>query len=282
MKRGPTVTVWDAIGATGRARLATSRESVSSEILDGRYCVSDNKLLALSKESDGWTRPAVEVDHGVPHIVPYTESGHIAGFRVPTLSAYAIEHAELVLPPHVDVGHVEQVEGKDFVIDGDLVRLKAPCCDPFLREGVPDSRVRLCIHYHDIRDYELLFPQVTDQTLRKGLALFYEESRLAFEARAWLSFAVMAAAVYEGLLRCRFSKPKGMLLELSRLAHEHKLITDAELHLLDAARRARNLVHLSTQTAGSISRTQALDIRTSLDRLVRALSSPPSPSGSFG
>lgn len=216
------------------------------------------------------------------HIVPYTESGHIAGFRVPTLSAYAIEHAELVLPPHVDVGHVEQVEGKDFVIDGDLVRLKAPCCDPFLREGVPDSRVRLCIHYHDIRDYELLFPQVTDQTLRKGLALFYEESQLAFEARAWLSFAVMAAAVYEGLLRCRFSKPKGMLLELSGLAHEHKLITDAELHLLDAARRARNLVHLSTQTAGSISRTQALDIRTSLDRLVRALSSPPSPSGSFG
>lgn len=66
MKRGPTVTVWDAIGATGRARLATSRESVSSEILDGRYYVSDNKLLALSKESDGWTRPAVEVDHGVP------------------------------------------------------------------------------------------------------------------------------------------------------------------------------------------------------------------------
>jgi hypothetical protein len=88
---------------------------------------------------------------GVTHVV------------VPTLSAYAVEHSEFTPPPNLDTGPTVFYQDSDYRIEGDNVFLADPFCTAFGRL----EQCRLVIHYHGIRDYALLFPQITDQRLKE-------------------------------------------------------------------------------------------------------------------
>jgi hypothetical protein len=47
----------------------------------------------------------------------------VTGLSIPTLSAYAVEFAELTPPPHLDTGYRTLHLGSDFGIVGDLLVL---------------------------------------------------------------------------------------------------------------------------------------------------------------
>lgn len=192
--------------------------------------------------------------------------------HVPTLSAYAIEFAEFTPPPNLDVGHIEFVEGRDFRLEGDHVILAAPLNQYFGSIGGEHSGVKLVIHYHGIRDYELLFPQVTELSLRSRLGQFYEEAEKVFDIGAWLSFALAASAIYEGLLGWRLGRTRGVLADLVEEAFKNRIIASGDRQILDVARKARNLVHASRHKEQCITRTEAMDMRTVMDKLVRTLS----------
>jgi hypothetical protein len=210
------------------------------------------------------------------HMRPVWNKVGLESLLVPTLSAYAIEFADFTPPRSLDAGHIELVEGQHFRIKGDHVVFGTPLTDPFLQMDGSLSSSRLVIHYHGIRDYRLLFPQVTDESLKVRLGEFYEEGERAFDTGAWLSFALMAAAVYEGILGWRVGKKRGDLVDFVYLAHKRGIVTDDERDILDSARETRNLVHASKHKRNWVSRAQAMDIRKVLDTLVRSLSAPDS------
>lgn len=192
---------------------------------------------------------------------------------VPTLSAYAVEYSEFTPAPHLDYGMTVLYQDTDYRILGD--RLYFRHAIPFVHGGL--SSCRLVIHYHGIRDYALLFPQISDQGLRTRLGQFYEEAETAFEYRAWLSFALMAAAVYEGLLGWCLHNTDAGLHQLTVMAVEKGVLSEHEAATVDCARTNRNLVHASKSHKKWLTRSNAMDMRTVMDKLVRDLSIEPFP-----
>lgn len=193
---------------------------------------------------------------------------NVSVVKVPTLSAYAIECAEFTPPRHIDAGfHIFQM-GADFVVIDEEVRFSSGFD---LKFGGFES-CRMTVHYHGIRDYALLFPQVTDLSLRERLGLFYAEAEATFEARAWLSFALMAAAVYEGLLGWSLQDERKRFANLIDDAAAEGLIDTREAAVLITAKENRNLVHAGRRVDGWVTRATAMDMRIVLDQLVRKLS----------
>jgi hypothetical protein len=207
------------------------------------------------------------------HMTPmWDNAGRLEGFRVPTLSAYAIEHAELTPPPDIDAGFIQLSNGSEFWIASDLVCLHHPFQSPFLTLDGALDRTRLVVHYHGIRDFTLLFPQVEDDAVRRRLGEFYAEAEAVFDSGAWLSFALMAGAIYEGLLGVRLKQPKETFARLIQLAQEEEAIDAHDAAILTDARKARNLVHASKADKGQIARKDAMDMRRIVDRLIREFS----------
>jgi hypothetical protein len=81
----------------------------------------------------------------------------------------------------------------------------------------------------------------------------------------------MAAAVYEGLLGWKLSAQSKSLGELISLAHSGGFIENQEAHILNKAREHRNLVHASKFDIPWVQRADAMDIRTTIDGLIRKL-----------
>lgn len=207
------------------------------------------------------------------HIKFGSLSGPIAeeNLVVPTLSAYAVEYSEFTPAPNLDSGMTVLYQDTDYRIAGD--RLYFRYAVPFVFGGL--GSCRLVIHYHGIRDYALLFPQISDHGLRIRLGQFYEEAETAFENRAWLSFALMAAAVYEGLLSWRLQNTDAGLHDLTVFAVEEGVLGEHEAATVDSARTNRNLVHASKSHKEWLTRASAMDMRTVMDKLVRDLSIEP-------
>jgi hypothetical protein len=194
--------------------------------------------------------------------------GHISAVIVPTLSAYAVEYAEFMPPRHLDAGYIQFHSGAEFEINGEKIQFGFGFTD------IPGdfATSRLVIHYHGIRDYESLFPQITDASLRARLGQFYQEAEATFDSCSWLAFGLMSAAVYEGLLMWRMSAPREDFVNLINRAMEQKFITDIEAATLHLARGHRNLVHASQHGKPYVTRAEAMDMRTALDGLIRRLS----------
>jgi hypothetical protein len=126
-----------------------------------------------------------------------------AEYRVPTLPAYAIEYAELRVNRSTDgVGKADLLLDRDFEIKGDIVIW--PTYNPPLGGGVASER--LIVHFHGIRDYGCLFPQMGCEAMTRRVGEYYREAEICFEQSAWFSFAVMCGAVFEGLLFDRYPK----------------------------------------------------------------------------
>jgi hypothetical protein len=201
----------------------------------------------------------------------YDQYDRVTILSVPTLSAYAVEFGEFTPPADLDVGYRALYLSSDFTITEDVLLFHSPFSVKF--SGL--ERCRLAIHYHGIRDFARLFPQVSETALRDRLGQFYEEADITFDRGAWLSFALMAAAVYEGLLGWRLGDPKGNFSDLIKRGVKDGIITELESRILEDARASRNLVHAGRFVEPSVTRLRAMNMRTVLDSLIRKFANAP-------
>jgi len=187
-----------------------------------------------------------------------------AEYCLPILPAYAIEYAELKVPPNLDgVGKTELLEGREFTISGDKViwpGYRAPLL------GRP-AAVTLIIHCHGIRSYERLFPSVRGDDRARRLGQFYEEADKTFEEGAWLSFLLMCGAVFEGLLFDRLDEDLSFS-RLARKALDEGTVSEKEYNAMDRVRNLRNAVHLSRISKVYATREEAMDTRKILDDMI--------------
>jgi hypothetical protein len=109
---------------------------------------------------------------------------------------------------------------------------------------------------------------VEDIVLRERLGSFYEESEASFDSGAWLSFALMCGAVYEGLLYARFKKNISFN-KLIVMAKSEAIIDSEIVEIMHTARSLRNLVHAGNYSSVYVSRLQAMDMRKVMGRLIK-------------
>jgi hypothetical protein len=177
-------------------------------------------------------------------------------FKVPTLPAYAIEHSDFLFN-----GLGSNKEGDAYVITGNEV-----FCEE--NDVEADDVLRLIIYYHGIRDYRLLFPSIANAALVERLASFYEEAEKNFNNATWLSYALMCGAIYEGLLFDKLAVNKSFA-NLINSASTTGLIDTATTNVMTKARNFRNLVHASRFGEVYVSRADAMDMRTTIDKLIK-------------
>jgi len=180
----------------------------------------------------------------------------LAVFKVPTLPAYAIEHSDFSIN-----GLGSNKEGDEYVITGDEV----------LREEIDiaaTDSLRLLIYHHGIRDYRLLFPSIADLALVERLANFYNEAEKNFDNGSWLSYALMCGAIYEGLLFAKLGVNKNFA-PLIGDALTAGLIDAETANVIEKARNFRNLVHANRFHEVYVSRADAMDMRTTIDKLIK-------------
>ena len=183
----------------------------------------------------------------------------IVVFKVLTLPAYAIEHSDFSIN-----GLGSNKEGDAYFINGDEVQ-----CEE--NDVAADDSLRLIIYYHGIRDYRLLFPLVASADLVARLASFYEEAEKNFDTGAWLSYALMCGAIYEGLLFDKLAANETFAV-LTRNALAGGLIDAASANIMNKARNFRNLVHANRFHEVYVSRADAMDMRTTVDKLIKKFS----------
>ena len=207
-------------------------------------------------------------DLKLPTHAPERHQGTGVTFPIPTLKAYAIEYAEFSFKGGFRE-HKELTQGRDFELTDDGL-----VWHDFFSPLSPDlNYYRLVIHYHGIRDYELLFPQVQEPVLRARLGKYYEEAEATFDNGVWLSFSLMCAAVYEGLLFAHFRFRKDTpFSDMITKAEETAIIDKDTARIMHVARELRNLVHANKAADPFVSRLQAMDMRTVMDRLIQQAS----------
>ena len=180
-------------------------------------------------------------------------------FNIPILPAYAIEHSDFLLN-----GLDSNEEDTDYKIeDSDLILLD-------ITELSNDDKLRLVIHYHGIRSYELLFPNINDNDLAVRLGRFYEEAEKSFESGSWLSYCLMCGAIFEGILFSLIGQNKKFADLIIEAANEG-LIDSEDKVIMDQVRKFRNLIHASKFRDAYVSRKSGMDTRTVLDKLIKKI-----------
>ncbi|MDH5190057.1 MAG: hypothetical protein OEW89_02280 [Gammaproteobacteria bacterium] len=181
-------------------------------------------------------------------------------YIAPTLPAYAILNSEVERSCEtIDLMYMparHEVSIDRIIIDG---------VNSLLPTEVRSAT--LTVNYSGIRDYKLLFPQVTNKRLKERLGQFAEEAEIAFDAGAWMSFTIMAASVLEGLLFDVYEKYH--FHELIDLANENGAITNDEADLLNNVREIRNRVHASKYKQSFSDRKVSNDLYVLYDRLIK-------------
>ena len=177
-------------------------------------------------------------------------------FSIPLLPAFSIEYFV------IQVGGATSYQStNDKLINNKIIIESEYSLDQ-------SDDVQIIIHYHGIRNYELLFPWITDSDLQKRIGEFYREAELNFDNGAWLSFALMSGAVFEGMLYGKINKN----LNFSKLideANNLKLINSDTVRIMHMVRDYRNIVHSNKFAKAYISRTEAMDIRTIIDKVIK-------------
>jgi len=181
-------------------------------------------------------------------------------YSAPTLPAYAVlnsnierscENLDLMYMPK---SHV--ILGDKIIIDG--VHSPSP--------GEVRSAT-LTVNYSGIRDYTLLFPQVTNKKLKERLGQFAEEAEKTFDSGSWMSFTIMASSVLEGILFDRYKKHH--FVELIDAANNDDAITIEEAELLNKVREIRNRVHASKYKQPFSDRKISNDLYVLYDKLIK-------------
>ena len=192
----------------------------------------------------------------------YTETD--VKFEIPTLKAYAIEYSEFTFRGGFNE-HKEMIEGRDFeLVEDGLI------WHGFFEPMLPSmDYYRLVIHYHGIKDYALLFPHVKNCFLQQRLGRFYEESEVCFENGAWLAFALMCGAIYEGMLFDHGGGRERAFSKLIAIGKREDILDEYSEGIINRTRELRNLVHPGLAEKPFVTRADAMDMRTVLDRLIK-------------
>ena len=110
-----------------------------------------------------------------------------------------------------------------------------------------------------------------DSSLAKRLGEFYEKSEKAFENGAWLSYALLCGGIFEGLLLDK--KVAGNIFyDKIEEAEKQLIINDLQKQIMHTARKARNILHANKYNDPYIIRKDAMDIRTTMDVLIKEFS----------
>ncbi|WP_242276710.1 DUF4145 domain-containing protein [Bacillus cereus group sp. BfR-BA-01445] len=183
---------------------------------------------------------------------------------IPILSALSVEYFSVQ-----DRGSFS-LSSLDTVVAGDTLIMESVY--PLSEEH---RSISVVVYYNGIRDYSLLFPWVSNGDLKRDLGLFYEEAEKNFEQGAWLSFALMCGAVFEGMLYAKLNYPSenGFNLMITRASNEENNILNAsQKEIMDKVRILRNRVHCNKFDLPYVSRVDAMDIKSLLDRLIKDFS----------
>lgn len=183
------------------------------------------------------------------------EQGMTQNLPLPIINAYAIDYYDFRL--NGVAGYSSWVDIKDGCIDVTAVEFTI----------APYENYELLIYYHGIRDYEALFPFVTDSKLRERMADFYEDAEKCFESSAWLPFLLMCGGLFEGMLRSQSVTDFSFAAQISKAAEEN-IITTEEASIMTKVRQGRNVIHASKSESEYIKRKDAMDIRKVLDKLI--------------
>lgn len=186
-------------------------------------------------------------------------------FTLDVLPAYAIDHASLIVN-----GLHGHIDGTYLAISGDKI-VHRPGANHVIIES--DYECQLQIFYHGIRDYSLLFPRIaaTDQNRAERLGKYYQEAEVCFDDGAWLSFALMSGAIFEHMLYHKLSGSHDTLASLTQEAATNGVITQQDAAIIDNVRKFRNVIHCNKMNIAYITRAEAMDVKTLIDRLVLTL-----------
>ncbi|HCS63745.1 MAG TPA: hypothetical protein DIW64_06425 [Cellvibrio sp.] len=181
-------------------------------------------------------------------------------YHIPTLPAYALIDSYLTLDANqnIDLRSVPII----YSLDGDVVEVPNKHWNIF---GPPTGL--LTIYHNGIKDFELLFPHVSDNSLRARIGSFAEEAYNCFQSHSWVSYCLMVGGVLEGLLYDKFGNFNfSTLIEKARTA---KIISEVEATLIDEVRSARNRIHANKHRESIIDRKMALELSVAYDRLIQ-------------
>jgi hypothetical protein len=130
----------------------------------------------------------------------------------------------------------------------------------------------LTISYCAIRDYSLLFPSILKENkkLAQRLGKYYYEAEKAFEGESWLTYSLMCAAIYEGLLYFKITERVDFIQKING-AFNRSMINEKERNLMHIARQKRNLVHPNNYNQEYVLRSEAVDMRTAMDDIIHRL-----------
>lgn len=181
-------------------------------------------------------------------------------YTAPTLPAYAIlnsnierncQNIDLMYMPksHVIIGEKIIIDGVHSLMPGEV------------------RSATLTVNYSGIRDFTLLFPQVTNKKLKERLGQFAEEAEKTFDSGSWMSFTIMASSVLEGILFDIYEKHH--FFELIDAANNDDAITIEEAELLNDVREIRNRVHASRFDEPFSNRRISNDLYVLYDRLIK-------------
>jgi len=181
-------------------------------------------------------------------------------YKIPTLSAYAIQSSELDgIPLYAEEASV----GSYHEINGDLIKWFGASSMSLAIHG---SQPYLRINYIGIKDYQNLFSFVEPADLRLRLAEMYEEAEESFENKLWLSYTIIAGAVCEGILLSVLNANKSA--KFSRLIDKAASINISQSETLNKVREHRNIIHPGKYDKPNISRPVAMELKILIDELI--------------
>ncbi|WRU97425.1 DUF4145 domain-containing protein [Priestia filamentosa] len=192
-------------------------------------------------------------------------SHYIWNIHIPTLPAFSVEYFEIQYGPLGDLSDDidSEIKGDNIVISSEYGSI----------ETFADSGVFIKLHYHGIRDYALLFPWIEDTELRTRIGKFYEEAERSFNQGAWLSFALMCGGVFEGMLYAKLGMPNLTFSNMIHDAHvKKKIVSVKQKDIMHDVRNARNLIHANNFNKDYVTRKKAMDIMTTMDKLIKQFS----------
>lgn len=182
-------------------------------------------------------------------------------FEIKTISAYAIGHVTIFID-----GVANNLGVEDFFLDKDSVILNLRL-DGCLREN---GNYYIQIHYYGIRDYTLFFPDVAmeDPVRAKRMGMLYEEAEKCFQNAAWLSFAIMSAAVFEHILYFKLNRVENNLSPLIDKAESSGVISCSEALLMRKVKNLRNAIHCNRTNIEYIEKINAMGLKKLIDKII--------------
>lgn len=183
--------------------------------------------------------------------------------KIPLLPAFSVEYLSIKVDAvSALLSGEESIDGNKLIVDSKFELFSSI-------KSIPVE-----IHYHGIKDYSALFPNVNDSILRERLGVFYEEAEKNFEQGAWLSFTLMCGAVFEGLLHAKLNPgyTGNTFSDMISYAYRNGIINNKQRDIMNNVRNSRNLVHANKIREPYISRKNAMEIRITLDMLIKDFS----------